>query len=428
MATRPALVLLALASPGIALATPPLHTPWPCEVTYPITQGHQTGSHVDEGGYAWDIGIGVGQPVSAPADGVVRLVRMDSTTGGCSSAYANDANYVVIDFQDGTEALLLHRQAGSSSLVEGQAVQQGDVVGAVGLTGWVCGAHLHFQIQNTCNSWWCQSIPASFVDFGDPGDGTSLISNNCPALEPCPVLDGAPIVLDDRMDCFERETSFWWTSPTGWQDAHWYTHAVPGPADETIGRWRFDVVTGGLVEVEAFIPDEDADSIGAHYVVIQDDATIPLATVNQAAQKGWQSLGTYDLSAGLGRAIQLGDATGEASGDMKRVAYDAIRITPIAEPSGGASGSGGENPSGGAGGTGEGASTMNGGAGGTMDNGGAGAGDDDGSENDSGCSCDVARGRTPAGWLLGLGLLVSKVVRRRRDSRTASTAKPQSAR
>jgi cyanophycinase len=420
---RKLLGTLALLAPGTALATPPLHTPWPCDVGYSITQGHQTGSHVDEGAFAWDVGIGVGQAVSAPADGVVRRVRMDSTSGGCSSSYANDANYVVIDFQDGTEALLLHLQAGSSSLVEGQAVKQGDVVGAIGLSGWVCGAHLHFQIQTTCSSWWCQSIPASFVDFGDPGLGASLISNNCPALEPCPALDDAPIVLDDRSTCFERETSYWWSSPTGWEDQHWYTFGTPGPEDETIGRWRFDVTTGGDFLVEAFIPDEDADSIGARYFAIVDGARAPLATIDQSTQKGWRELGTATLPAGTGRAIQLGDATGEPASEMKKLAYDAIRLTPLAEPGTGGSGGAGTGAGGDAeGGAGPGGGPIGAGAGNASGGAGEGGDDGDGDTASSGCDCRSSTG-APRGGELAWGALVmaAALAWRRRAVTTRAT-------
>ena len=69
-----------------ASATPQLAAPWPCGVTYSITQGHNTGSHTAEGAYAWDVGIGLGGEVSAPADGRVRLIRMDSNSYGCDSA------------------------------------------------------------------------------------------------------------------------------------------------------------------------------------------------------------------------------------------------------------------------------------------------------------------------------------------------------
>ncbi len=400
--SKTAVATLALASAaGEAHAAPPLHTPWPCDVAYSITQGHNTGSHTDEGAWAWDVGIPQGGLVSAPADGVVRLVRMDSTVGGCSSSYANDANYVVVDFGDGTEALFLHLAAGSSSLSEGDPVQQGDVVGAVGLTGWVCGAHLHFQIQQTCGSWWCPSIPSSFVDFGDPGLGASLISNNCPLREPCAaVADGGELIIDELSTCFERETSYWWNVAEGYEGHHFYTKATDAAAPETIGRWRFDVSVAGRYLVEVFVPDTEANSVAAVYRVEGGRGPSSFEAIDQGANKGWIALGEVDLIEGVGRFVELGDNTGEAVALDRRLAYDAVRLTFLPD-----------NPGvggGGAGGAGAGAGSGAGGEPG--EEGGHGGSAATAEEDADGAGCDCAQASGSAGgpgtavWLL-LGAL-----------------------
>jgi MYXO-CTERM domain-containing protein len=404
------LVASAVAWSTPARATPPLHTPWPCDTTYEITQGHNGGSHVDEGAWAWDIGIPQGADVAAPADGVVRLVRMDSQSGGCSSSYANDANYVVLDFGDGTEALFLHLLAGSSTLQVGDLVKQGDVVGKVGLSGWVCGAHLHFQIQSTCSSWWCQSMPAAFVDYGDPGDGASLPSNNCPMLAPCETLDGGETVFDERVECFARTTSYWWSVAEGYQDHHYYTFAIDASSSDTTGRWTFDVATGGSYRVEAFVPQTDADTTAARYQVEPGSGVVALGPVDQSTQKGWITLGELDFVAGSGRWLELGDATGESSDLDRKVAFDAIRFTFLR----GGAGAGGSGASGGGASSGSGAGgdapAGAGGAGGSDDP----RADDDALES-SGCGCrTVARGPQPGIWLLAMALALGLSRRSRR--------------
>src|SRR5687768_15659047 len=115
----------AVLAPTLAWAEPPLHLPWACDDVYHVTNGHQTSSHTGKDAWAWDFGLAVGTEVLAPADGIVRLIKMNSSQGGCDGAYANDANYVVIDFDDGTEALLMHLQHDSSELEVGDAVAQG---------------------------------------------------------------------------------------------------------------------------------------------------------------------------------------------------------------------------------------------------------------------------------------------------------------
>lgn len=52
--------------------------------------------------------------------------------------------YVVIDHHDGTKTIYAHL---SEAYVEaGEEVSQGDVIGALGSTGWSTGPHLHFEI------------------------------------------------------------------------------------------------------------------------------------------------------------------------------------------------------------------------------------------------------------------------------------------
>jgi len=127
-----------------------------------ISQGNDTGSHKGKGKYAYDFAIAVGQNVRAARSGKVIRVKENSSTHGTTSAYANYANYVVIDHGNNEVSLYLHLQKNSVPYTVGQTVNKGDIIGKVGLTGWVIGAHLHFQVQSNCNSWWCQSKDINF--------------------------------------------------------------------------------------------------------------------------------------------------------------------------------------------------------------------------------------------------------------------------
>ncbi len=168
------------------MAAPPLRAPWTCGATYEVSQAHNTGSHVGKGSNAWDFALPVGTTVVAPANGVVRMVRQNSSRYGCSPAYAYDANYVIIAFKDGTEALMMHLQANSVVVKVGDHVKAGEPIGKIGMSGYTCGPHLHFQVQRTCNSWWCTSVPANFAKYADPYTGEQLVSTNCtkPADQP----------------------------------------------------------------------------------------------------------------------------------------------------------------------------------------------------------------------------------------------------
>jgi len=78
-----------------------------------------------------------GAPIYAAASGVVTFAGGSSC---CSYGF-----YVVINHQNGFETLYAHMA--SFAVSQGQYVNQGDVIGYVGLTGRTTGYHLHFEMR-----------------------------------------------------------------------------------------------------------------------------------------------------------------------------------------------------------------------------------------------------------------------------------------
>ena len=74
--------------------------------------------------------------IIAFADGVVKISKNSSTAG----------EYVQIDHGNGQYTRYLHMKKGSRTVKAGQAVKKGDVLGYMGATGNVTGAHLHFDV------------------------------------------------------------------------------------------------------------------------------------------------------------------------------------------------------------------------------------------------------------------------------------------
>ena len=106
----------------------------------PVVGGRKSqGLH---GHNAIDIAAPVGTPILASADGEVIIAR----TGGWNGGYGN---YVVIRHSNGTQTLYAHNSRNNVSA--GQSVSQGDVIGFIGTTGKVTGAHLHFEIRGAKN-------------------------------------------------------------------------------------------------------------------------------------------------------------------------------------------------------------------------------------------------------------------------------------
>jgi hypothetical protein len=420
-----------------ALAGPPLQIPWKCGNVEYCTQAHNGGSHTGQSAWAWDLSLQEGEEIWAATAGVVTHLRMDSADGGCSTTYSGSANYITVDNGDGTSIAYLHMLPNTSPLAVGEAVEVGDLVARVGATGYACGAHLHMQVQETCGAYYCQSLSASFADYGDLAEGQQYESTNCPA---CPIaLDGGETIVDDEdAGCFVRQTNSWWSSYQGHEDHHFWTTAIAAGASESSALWRFGVNVPGDYAVDVFVPDADAATTHAAYQVHYEGGTTEVV-IDQSTQKGWQALGTYAFVGGEGEGIELGDNTGEDVGQDVHVGFDAIRLTfvPATGSSGGdetgtGSAEGGVDTSGGPDGegtgTGGGGGVDTGGGGvsigpGESGSGGSGAGTDTDNalphgygegETGDGCACRSRRTtRWDASVALGSLLLLAGIRRRR---------------
>jgi Peptidase family M23 len=84
-----------------------------------------------------DIASDTGDPIAASAGGKVTL----------SDVYYGYGNTVMIDHGGGLTTLYGHLS--SQTVVEGDVVEQGDVIGSVGCTGDCSGDHLHFEVRVT---------------------------------------------------------------------------------------------------------------------------------------------------------------------------------------------------------------------------------------------------------------------------------------
>jgi hypothetical protein len=95
--------------------------------------------------------LSFGQPVSAPADGVIVQVRStakDDRTfhfGESQDPNAIFGNYVVISHPDGTFSLSGHLMRGSVVVRNGDRVSAGQLIGRIGASGDALFPHLHYQ-------------------------------------------------------------------------------------------------------------------------------------------------------------------------------------------------------------------------------------------------------------------------------------------
>ncbi len=119
-------------------------------------------SHTGQSQYAIDFKMPVDTQIHAAREGVVVDVKSNSTVGGNSRSYIDDANYVVIEHDDGTLGEYFHLKTGGSSVSLGQAINKGELIGYSGNTGYTSGPHLHFVVKSANDQGESISFPFKF--------------------------------------------------------------------------------------------------------------------------------------------------------------------------------------------------------------------------------------------------------------------------
>lgn len=111
---------------------------WP--VDGPIASGF--GPRTIEGHYEYhpgiDIAVPEGTPIRAALSGTVAFTEPEASSGGYG-------NYTCIDHGGGLSTCYAHQSAFAVSA--GEAVQQGEVIGYSGCTGYCLGPHVHFEVR-----------------------------------------------------------------------------------------------------------------------------------------------------------------------------------------------------------------------------------------------------------------------------------------
>ena len=107
----------------------------------PIVGGYR--SQCLHGHNAIDLAAPIGTPIRAAAAGTVIIAKIN---GAWNGGYGN---YVVISHNNGTQTLYAHMSR--QSVEVGSQVSQGQNIGAIGMTGWTYGPHVHFEIRGAQN-------------------------------------------------------------------------------------------------------------------------------------------------------------------------------------------------------------------------------------------------------------------------------------
>ncbi len=112
-----------------------------------LAQGYLS-SFSHKGEYALDFKMKKGTKVCAARAGVVIATREDSKLGGYKDKYLSEGNYIIIKHEDGSYGNYWHLNFEGALVSKGDSVQQGQVIGLSGNTGYSAFPHLHFEVTS----------------------------------------------------------------------------------------------------------------------------------------------------------------------------------------------------------------------------------------------------------------------------------------
>ena len=124
-----------------------------CEVSQIYKGARHNGIDLVGAGYTLDY-------VVAHSDGIVAGVVSNINYNTSKSGRRIYGNYVKIKHSNGMYTFYAHLRHGSVAVKVGDKVTKGQVVGAMGNTGYSFGAHLHFEVRNANN---VQINPTTYV-------------------------------------------------------------------------------------------------------------------------------------------------------------------------------------------------------------------------------------------------------------------------
>lgn len=148
--------------------------PYPTAITsnYGYREDPATGKMAMHTGIdiAGGVGNGIINVIAAKA-GVVIYPTTGATINCPSNDYncnSGSGNYVIIQHSDGNFSVYAHLHENTILVKAGDSVEQGQVIGKMGNSGYSTGTHLHFEIREGQNNFSSTTDPLNYISFDAP--------------------------------------------------------------------------------------------------------------------------------------------------------------------------------------------------------------------------------------------------------------------
>lgn len=135
--------------------------PYPVGESASISQSYCFANDSHRENYAYDFRMPMGSEIVAARSGTVRFVEDRYP----DDPEAVESNSIIIDHDEGTEALYGHLQQDSALVEVGDRVDMGDVIGYCGDSSSGGFPHLHFEVLEGA-----RRVPVSFQNVDGPLD------------------------------------------------------------------------------------------------------------------------------------------------------------------------------------------------------------------------------------------------------------------
>lgn len=173
-----------------------------------------------------DFAVPVCTPVVAVAPGRVIDVYTDSNSGGLQRSDVEKNNFIRIDHGNGFLSNYVHLCHKCALVKRGELVDQGEVIGLSGATGWAGRPHLHFQMNTFEGN---TSVPVEFSDLELKGPltlGFKVTSKNVHRTQTGNHFNGSESkmsgshFLANGIETVSPQISWWKGLPTGGEAVH----------------------------------------------------------------------------------------------------------------------------------------------------------------------------------------------------------------